>query len=116
VRKPNRDDLTNEASDTHLIRTFTHAVGDNRFDVTEHILLDFDRDFDNKPINLMVWDSGPSPRPFVHRRFTDIHNVDTVREGMKTTFDGIDWEWWCKRHAAIERGEVNDQDDRENEE
>ena len=120
MRKISRDDLTTEASDKHLIREFVHEQDGNQFvlkiPVTEHVLSDFDKDVDRKPVHLIVWDSGPLPRPLIQRRFSDRDNIDSVRDCMKTTFEGVDWEWWRQRYANFERVEADKQNDLEDDE
>lgn len=101
MRRITRDDLTAEVNDQHTTRQFHH----NGVDVTEHVFLRFDKDLDNKFVNVMAWESGPAPRPYVHQQFRDGDNIDNVRAGVQNAFDGIDWEWWRDRFAALDRAE-----------
>lgn len=101
MRKINRSELGIEASDTHQVREFYH----NGTDVIEHIFIGYNRDLDNKPINVLVWESGPAPRPFVHQQFRDGDDINIVRNGVQNAFDGIDWDWWRDRFAALEKAE-----------
>jgi hypothetical protein len=113
MRSLSREDLERPADDRHIVNTFER----DGITITEHVFIGFDVD-----TNVVVWDSGPKPRPLVHNAFggkPSDKNFESqlifAKECISNTFDGVDWEWWADRFATIEKGEQTEQESGEEE-
>ncbi len=108
MRTLSRDDLDLPVDDRHIVNTFER----DGVTVTEHLFIRWDVD-----TNLLVWDSGPKPRPLVHNAFVGNvgdknfdRQLEFTRECISNTYDGVDWEWWADRFATMEKGEQISED------